>query len=90
MSTQEPTIEYHGKTREDYVSWVVEGIRTMEHVLRIDVFNSSVSVTYDPETNPTDLIQTHELIREHGLSVFISNNAKKNGQRVSYQLDNNE
>lgn len=83
-------IEKHGSDHKDYILFVLEGLKSkefQENILRIDVFHSSLSVTYDLNNNPTDMIQVHENIKNHGLNVFISNNAKKNGQRVSYQLE---
>jgi hypothetical protein len=85
-------IQYHGKKRKDYIKFVIEGLENYQlcndYILRIDVFNSSISVTYDIEPmHITGLLKCHEHISGYGLDPFISNNAMKNGQRISYKLE---
>jgi hypothetical protein len=85
-------IEYHGEKRKDYINFVIEGLENYQlckdYILRIDVFNSSISVTYDIEpTHITGLLKCHEHISDYGFNTFISNNDMKNGQTISYTLE---
>ena len=78
-------INIQSKNHKDYLDFVVEGFKNNECIEKIDVYYSSLSVTYEKDiVNYTKLLQTHDQFLQYGLDSFISNADMTNGKKISY------
>lgn len=85
-------IEIQSPDHNNFLDFVIEGLENYEkaknHIDTIDVYNSSISVTYkENHENITELLYVHEHIMDHGLDPFISRADMRNGQTIRYDLE---
>lgn len=85
-------INIHSKDHKDYLDFVVNGLKkfgkAQNCIAKIDVFHSSISVTYKNNIeNFTEMLSVHENIKNHGLETHISIADMRNGNKISYKLE---
>ena len=83
-------IEKHSKPTKDYINFVINGLEKYEKankvIEKIDVFNSSIRITYKNEGTLSELLFIHSHIEDYGMRSFFSMSDMKNGNTVRYDL----